>query len=222
MDDVPAGPASPGPRRPPLSVVIPVHNGGRDFERCLRRLRDSLRADYELIVVDDGSTDGSAALAESFGAGSSATRRRWARPRPGTPGPRPRRPPLDLLPRRRRRRPPRRRSPGPWPGSRPTPASPALFGSYDDAPDRPRAGQPVPQPAPPLRPPAGRVRRRRPPGPHLLDRLRRDPPRRSSSTSAASTPSSTAGPRSRTSSSATGSPAPGTGSSWPATSRRPT
>src|SRR4051812_23663597 len=68
MDDVPAGPASPGPRRPSLSVVIPVHNGGRDFEHCLRRLRDSLQAGDELIVVDDGSTDGSAALAESYGA----------------------------------------------------------------------------------------------------------------------------------------------------------
>jgi glycosyltransferase involved in cell wall biosynthesis len=68
MDDVPAGPASPGPRRPSLSVVIPVHNGGRDFEHCLRRLRDALQAEHELIVVDDGSTDGSAALAESFGA----------------------------------------------------------------------------------------------------------------------------------------------------------
>jgi glycosyltransferase involved in cell wall biosynthesis len=68
MDDVPAGPASPGPRRPSLSVVIPVHNGGRDFEHCLRRLRDSLQAEDELIVVDDGSTDGSGALAESFGA----------------------------------------------------------------------------------------------------------------------------------------------------------
>jgi GT2 family glycosyltransferase len=49
-------------------VVIPVCNGGHDFGRCLRRLRDSLAADLELIVVDDGSTDGSAALAESFGA----------------------------------------------------------------------------------------------------------------------------------------------------------
>src|SRR5438270_11065634 len=68
MDDYPAGPASPRPRRPPLSVVIPVHNGGRDFERCLRRLRDSDRSDFELIVVDDGSTDDSAALAESAGA----------------------------------------------------------------------------------------------------------------------------------------------------------
>jgi glycosyltransferase involved in cell wall biosynthesis len=49
-------------------VVIPVHNGGRDFERCLRELRASSWTDFELIVVDDGSTDDSAALAESFGA----------------------------------------------------------------------------------------------------------------------------------------------------------
>ena len=68
MDDFPAGPASPRPRRPPLSVVIPVNNGGRDFERCLRGLRDSSWTDYELIVVDDGSTDSTADVAESFGA----------------------------------------------------------------------------------------------------------------------------------------------------------
>ena len=68
MDDVPAGPASPGPRRPLLSVVIPVHNGGPDFERCLLRLRDSDQSEFELVVVDDASTDNSAALAEEFGA----------------------------------------------------------------------------------------------------------------------------------------------------------
>lgn len=68
MDDFPAGPASPGPRRPPLTVVIPVHNGGRDFGRCLRGLRESSWTDFETVVVDDGSTDGSAALAASFGA----------------------------------------------------------------------------------------------------------------------------------------------------------
>jgi glycosyltransferase involved in cell wall biosynthesis len=68
MDDFPAGPACPGPRRPPLSVVIPVRDGGRDFGRCLRALRESSLDGFELIVVDDGSADDSAALAESFGA----------------------------------------------------------------------------------------------------------------------------------------------------------
>jgi hypothetical protein len=68
MDDVPAGPASPEPRRPSLSVVVPVRNGGRNFEHCLRRLRDSHWTDFELIVVDDGSTDDSAAIARAAGA----------------------------------------------------------------------------------------------------------------------------------------------------------
>ncbi len=68
MDDVPAGPASPEPRRPVLSVVIPVRNGGRDFEHCLRRLQESDFRDYELIVVDDGSTDLTAATARRAGA----------------------------------------------------------------------------------------------------------------------------------------------------------
>ena len=68
MDDIPAGPASPRPRRPALSVVIPVNNGGRDFERCLRGLRASTWTDYEIVVVDDGSTDGSAERAEASGA----------------------------------------------------------------------------------------------------------------------------------------------------------
>jgi glycosyltransferase involved in cell wall biosynthesis len=68
MDDVPAGPASPLLRRPSLSVVVPVRNGGRDFGRCLQRLRGSSLTDYELIVVDDGSTDDSAATATQAGA----------------------------------------------------------------------------------------------------------------------------------------------------------
>lgn len=68
MEDHPAGPASPELGRPRLSVVIPVRNGGLDFKQCLQGLRDSSCRDFELIVVDDGSTDNSAALAESFGA----------------------------------------------------------------------------------------------------------------------------------------------------------
>lgn len=68
MDDFPAGPASPGPRRPPLSVVIPVRDGGHHLGRCLRGLRASTYQEFELLVVDDASIDGSADLAKSFGA----------------------------------------------------------------------------------------------------------------------------------------------------------
>lgn len=68
MDDFPAGPACSEPRGPAVSVVIPVRNGGSDLERGLRGLRDSAWTDYELIVVDDGSTDDSAAIARAAGA----------------------------------------------------------------------------------------------------------------------------------------------------------
>ena len=51
MDVFPAGPACPGPRRPRLAVVIPVRDGGRDLERCLRGLRDWSLTDFELMIL---------------------------------------------------------------------------------------------------------------------------------------------------------------------------
>jgi GT2 family glycosyltransferase len=44
---------------PRVSVVIPNWNGARWLERCLGSLRAQSLADFELIVVDNGSTDGS-------------------------------------------------------------------------------------------------------------------------------------------------------------------
>jgi glycosyltransferase involved in cell wall biosynthesis len=53
--------------RPQVTAVIPVYNG----ERYLREAIDSVLAqDYpslELLVIDDGSTDGSAEIARNFG-----------------------------------------------------------------------------------------------------------------------------------------------------------
>jgi glycosyltransferase involved in cell wall biosynthesis len=43
---------------PVLSVVVPVRNGGEAFRRCLAALQGSTYSDFELLVVDDGSTDG--------------------------------------------------------------------------------------------------------------------------------------------------------------------
>ena len=50
-----------------LSVVIPVHNGGNDFRKCLEALMESTRLPDELIVVDDASSDGSAQVASQSG-----------------------------------------------------------------------------------------------------------------------------------------------------------
>ncbi len=52
---------------PKVSVVMAVHNGGAYLKEATESiLRQSLR-DFELIVVDDGSSDESAALLEAFG-----------------------------------------------------------------------------------------------------------------------------------------------------------
>ncbi len=51
-----------------LSVIIPVRDGGAAFSRCLASLRAQTEPPWEVIVVDDGSCDGSAAEAEAAGA----------------------------------------------------------------------------------------------------------------------------------------------------------
>lgn len=51
-----------------VSVIVPVYNGGKGFERCLAGIHSSTYASYELIVVDNGSTDGSASIAKNHGA----------------------------------------------------------------------------------------------------------------------------------------------------------
>jgi len=44
---------------PALSVVLPVRNGGRYFREALRSLQAQTLEDFEVLVQDDGSTDGS-------------------------------------------------------------------------------------------------------------------------------------------------------------------
>ncbi len=50
-----------------FSVIIPVLNGARFLPQCLECLKRSNTPPHESIVVDDGSSDGSAAIAESAG-----------------------------------------------------------------------------------------------------------------------------------------------------------
>jgi glycosyltransferase involved in cell wall biosynthesis len=50
-----------------LSVIIAVRNGAGYLERCLQALSKSDCDDYEVILVDDASTDSSVAIAEAHG-----------------------------------------------------------------------------------------------------------------------------------------------------------
>ena len=50
-----------------VSVVVPVHNGGPHFRRCLESLQASSPPPLEIIVVADGDTDGSGDYAERLG-----------------------------------------------------------------------------------------------------------------------------------------------------------
>ena len=55
-------------KSPLISIITPVYNGGYAFVCCLLAIERSQFTDYEFIVVDDGSTDESAAIASKFGA----------------------------------------------------------------------------------------------------------------------------------------------------------
>ncbi len=51
----------------PISVVIPALNEEREIECCLEGLFRQTHAAFEVIVVDNGSTDATASLAEAWG-----------------------------------------------------------------------------------------------------------------------------------------------------------
>lgn len=50
-----------------ISVVIPLYNKEREVERAVRSVLQQSLATLEIIVVDDGSTDSSAAVVEAIG-----------------------------------------------------------------------------------------------------------------------------------------------------------
>jgi chlorobactene glucosyltransferase len=58
-------PASSGPL---VSVIIPARNEARNIERCVRSILAATYRPIEVIVVDDRSSDGTAALVERVGA----------------------------------------------------------------------------------------------------------------------------------------------------------
>lgn len=51
-------------KQPQISVIIPVHNGQTYLEDCIESVEKQTEQSLEVIVVNDGSTDGTAAVCE--------------------------------------------------------------------------------------------------------------------------------------------------------------
>ncbi|WP_428952809.1 CDP-glycerol glycerophosphotransferase family protein [Streptomyces sp. cg35] len=54
--------------QPRLSVIVPVFNVELYLDECLRSLADQTFTDFDVVMVDDGSTDASAAIAREWAA----------------------------------------------------------------------------------------------------------------------------------------------------------
>ena len=57
------------PGTPLVSVVVPMYNVERYLRECLESLAHQTMPDLEVVMVDDGSTDSSAAVAAEFARG---------------------------------------------------------------------------------------------------------------------------------------------------------
>lgn len=53
---------------PKTSVIVPVYNSAKWLNRCVESILAQTDGDFELLLVDDGSTDSSATLCDSYAA----------------------------------------------------------------------------------------------------------------------------------------------------------
>ena len=49
-----------------ISVIIPVYNGEKYLKKCLKSLEQQTFAEFELIIINDGSTDRSQQIIDEF------------------------------------------------------------------------------------------------------------------------------------------------------------
>lgn len=52
--------------KPTISIIIPVYNVEKYLEQCLDSILKQTRNDYEVIMIDDGSTDSSPSICDTY------------------------------------------------------------------------------------------------------------------------------------------------------------
>lgn len=51
---------------PLFSVIIPIHNSGKQLRKCLQSIREQTFTDYEVLLINDGSQDNSLEICHDF------------------------------------------------------------------------------------------------------------------------------------------------------------
>lgn len=53
---------------PQLSIIIPVYNAEKTLNRCINSILEQSNGDFEILLINDGSTDNSGVICDSFSA----------------------------------------------------------------------------------------------------------------------------------------------------------
>ena len=59
---------------PTVSIIIPVYNAENTVGRCIDSILNQDYTDFELLLVNDGSSDGSGAICDAYAARDSRIR----------------------------------------------------------------------------------------------------------------------------------------------------
>ena len=51
---------------PLISIIIPVYNCSKYINKCIDSIIKQKGADYEILLIDDGSTDSSGSICELY------------------------------------------------------------------------------------------------------------------------------------------------------------
>jgi len=60
--------------KPLISVIVPVYNTEKYLEKCLLSISNQTFKDFEVVIVDDGSTDGSGLICDDYASKDSRIR----------------------------------------------------------------------------------------------------------------------------------------------------